>query len=127
LPANGFGTENAGERFEPPIDTNANPISLSREVSAATSPRYGYDPNGHAWLQGVVSFDPRDRTWGIVYSVNPDVQDPFAGYLTLAHDPRFGTLHDGDVVRVDGQVDPLSRDGTGRAMYLVSQITPIDE
>lgn len=125
-PAGGFGNENPGElNFEPPIDTNANPISLSREVTSAAAPRYGYDPNCHAWLQGVVSFDPQDRTWGIVYSVNPDAQDPYAGYLTLAQDPRFSTLHDGDVVRVDGQVDPVARDQFGRATYLVSRITPI--
>jgi hypothetical protein len=124
-PTGGFDAGNPGDAFEKPIDTNANPISLSREVTSAATPRYGYDSTGHAWLQGVVSFDPQDRTWGIVYSVNPDAQDPFAGYLTLAHDPRLSTLHDGDVVRLDGQVDPVARDHFGRATYLVSRITPV--
>jgi hypothetical protein len=123
-PAGSDWNDNSGE-FQTPIDTDANPISLSREVTSAAMQRYGYDPSGHAWLQGVVSFDPQDRTWGIVYSVNPDTQDPYAGYLTLAHDPRLSTLHDGDVVRLDGQVDPVARDQFGRATYLVSRITPV--
>ncbi len=123
-PAGGFDPGNSGDLFEKPIDTNANPISLSREVTSVATPRYGYDPAGHAWLQGVVSFDPQDRCWSIVYSLNPDPADPYAGYLTLAHDPRFEVLRDGDVVRVEGQVDPVARDQTGRAVYLVSQLSP---
>lgn len=118
-----FGTEGTNERFEPPIDPNASPISFQRDVTAV-DPRYGYDPDGHDWLQGIVSFDPQDRCWSIVYSLNPDPADPYAGYLTLAQDPRFEVLRDGDVVRVEGQVDPVARDQTGRAVYLVSQLSP---
>lgn len=114
------------EQFEEPIP-GAEPISFEREVSSVTRLPYGYDAAHHQWVQGVVSYDSRQQAWGIVYSINPDPADPHAGYLTLADDPRLASLKDGDVIRVDGEVDPSRRDMYNRATYEVSRITPISQ
>jgi hypothetical protein len=112
------------EQFEEPIP-GASPISYERDVSAVTRLPYGYDPASHQWVQGVVSYDTRQQAWGIVYSIDPDPADPHAGYLTLSDDPRLASLKDGDVIRVDGEVDPSRPDMYNRATYEVSRITPI--
>mgnify|MGYP006908276251 CR=1 FL=1 len=109
--------------FEEPIE--GSPISFEREVSSVTKLPYAHDVAGHRWVQGMVSYDKQDQSWGIVYSINPDRADPYAGYLTLAEDPRFASLKDGDIVRLDGQVDPRRTDHFGRPSYVVAKITPM--
>ncbi|MBL8850668.1 MAG: hypothetical protein JNG89_13395 [Planctomycetaceae bacterium] len=126
--SSGFGTtaSPATETFEPPISTGgASEISLTREVNNIADEQYAYDTAGHRWVQGVVSFDPRDKSWGIVYSIDPQADDPHNGYLTLADDPRLASLKDGDVVRLDGEVDPTRLDYSNQPSFVVRQITPM--
>jgi hypothetical protein len=94
-------------------------------VSAVTTGPYGQGRE-HRWLQGVVNRDPRDGTWGIIYDIEPDGSDPYAGYLTLAQGSQIRGLQDGQMVRLEGQVDPVSKDRFGRATYLVSRVTSAD-
>jgi hypothetical protein len=115
------------EDFHEPIPAGTEPISFERDVTSLTRLPYGYDPAQHQWVQGVVSYDARQQAWGIVYNINPDPADPHAGYLTLGDDPRLASLKDGDVIRVDGEVDPSRPDMYNRATYEVSRITPISQ
>ncbi|REJ73335.1 MAG: hypothetical protein DWQ34_04865 [Planctomycetota bacterium] len=121
-----FGADDFGsdEDFQKPID-GFNEISFERDVTSVSRLPYAHDVAGHRWVQGMVSYDPQDRSWGIVYSINPDRADPYAGYLTLANDPRFSSLKDGDIVRLDGEVDPTRTDHFGRPSYVVAKITPM--
>jgi hypothetical protein len=119
-------TEPAGEDFLTPTTGGVvKETSLSREARDFADEQYAYDTTGHRWLQGVVSYDPRDKSWGIVYSDDPAASDPHAGYLTLVKDPKLAVLKDGDVVRLDGEVDPGRVDFSGRPSYAVRQITHI--
>lgn len=124
IDAESGGFDAASEQFHPPV-TNARDISLSREVKAISELPYAHDTSDHRWLQGVVSLDPRDKSWGIVYSFDPEPTDPYAGYLTLADDPRLKALKDGDVVRLEGEIDASQRDSLNRPMYVVRTITPM--
>ena len=78
--------------------------------------------SGHRWLQGVVSYDPRDKSWGIVYSIDPSPTDPHSGYLTLVSDSRLAVLKDGDTVRLEGRVAPERFDFSSRPSYEVTAI-----
>lgn len=118
------GNAPANDEFLEPTTPDINPISHSRDVTSVNSIPFGHEAR-YSWLQGVVSYDPRDRSWGIVYDASPDERDAHAGYLTLSPDPRFNALQDGSVVRVHGQVDPVVKDQFGRATYVVSKIAPV--
>ena len=115
-----FDLNSGGGDFQEPVQ--GNPISFQREVSAVTNQPYGQG-QGHRWLQGVVNHDPRDGTWGIIYDIEPDAHDPHAGYLTIAQHSQVQGLQDGQIVRLEGQVDPVERDRFGRATYLVSRVS----
>lgn len=119
--ANPFFDLGTDEDFERPVQ--GNPISFQREVSAVISHPYGQG-QGHRWLQGVVNQDARDGSWGIIYDIEPDGSDPYAGYLTIAHGSPTQGLRDGQVVRLEGRVDPAAKDRFGRATYLVSNVAP---
>lgn len=118
------GAAPANDEFLQPTTPETNQISHSREVTSVSTIPFSHEAR-YGWLQGVVSYDAHDRSWGIVYDADPDAYDPHAGYLTLGHDPRLGTLQDGAIVRVHGQVDPVLKDQFGRATYVVSKITPV--
>ena len=67
---------------------------------------YKKDPNGYAWLRGVVARDAKTNSWRITYSRDPlDSDDPYGGSLTLVDSPLLDTLMDNDVVFVRGEVD----------------------
>jgi hypothetical protein len=124
--ASDLGTTSSDEGFQPPIQSGEEkPISLTREVKSIAEQQYAYDTSGHRWLQGVVSYDPRDKSWGIVYSIDPAPTDPHAGYLTLVDDPRLAALKDGDTVRLAGRVAPERLDFSRRPSFEVSTITHI--
>jgi hypothetical protein len=86
-----------------------------------------YDRTGYAWLQGFVDFDTHDRSWHIIYSRHPDRHDHYGGAFRLVDCPKLATLHDGDVVRIEGRVDTMHVDSRGKAQYRIEgdQITRI--
>jgi hypothetical protein len=117
-------TESDSEGFRPPLTGGGvGEISYTREVRDSAGQEYAYDTESHRWVQGIVSYDPRDKTWGIVYSDNPAPNDPYSGYLTLVSNPKLNVLKDGDVVRLEGEVDPTHLDYSSRPSYAVRQIT----
>jgi hypothetical protein len=91
-----------------------------RRLSARSRPSpYKKDPNGYAWLRGVVVRDPKTRTWRITYSRNGVDGDPYGGSLTLVDDESLDTLIDDDVVIVEGTVDESVPDRFGKPSYRV--------
>lgn len=114
------GVSNAG--FEAPMTHPANdPKSTAAAQQAGLNP-YDYDPSHH-WLRGVVDYDPSDKTWNLIYDVTPDRDDPFAGSITLADDPRLSVLKNDDVVLVEGSIDYNKRDRRGKPRYRIGSKT----
>lgn len=107
--------------FEKPT-VSGREISFTRDVTDAAS--YGHDPQ-FRWLRGVVSRDPQDGSWGIVYSINPDRADTNGGFITLAGPKHVAGLKEGNFVRVEGRVDPATRDRFGKATYLVTSAAAV--
>ncbi|MFG0331948.1 MAG: hypothetical protein ACF8TS_01175, partial [Maioricimonas sp. JB049] len=87
---------------------------------------FAYDATNYRWLRGTVSYDEEDRSWSIVYSIDPERDDPYAGAVTLVTTPNLQGLRDGEVVTVQGQLDPVVRDRFGKSAYLVSQVVRDD-
>lgn len=102
------------------------PAGLSRAAqppaSAATPGQYGHDAAGYAWLEGVVSYDAADQTWNIVYNLNPDATDEYAGHFTLGDTPLSRTFREGERVRLEGRVDQTSADRRGKPTYLPERV-----
>jgi hypothetical protein len=104
-----------------PLGPALRPAAMMRETGPAVAENYRYDPQ-YAWLEGVVSFDPADGTWNIVYSVDPAEGDEFAGHFTLADSPLARTFREGERVRLEGRVDPLQKDRFGKPTYLADRV-----
>jgi hypothetical protein len=74
-----------------------------------------------AWLRGVVSKEPQDGTWSIIYDDQPADDDKWAGHLSLAPSPELDNLKDGDVVELHGQIDAVVQDRQGKPVYVVTK------
>ena len=98
------------------------PTTVAPDTDAPAIP-YGYDRDNHLWLRGVVEYVEADRAWHIMYDDAPDANDQFGGDLSLADDPRLAKLRDGDVIQVEGQVDPQARDARGKPRYRISKLS----
>lgn len=106
-----------------PIFDNISNIRSNKPVLDPSNP-FGYDER-HRWVRGVVSRDVPTGTWFVVYSDNPDESDPYAGHLSLASSPYLKGLKDGDVVHLEGEVDPVLKDALGKPVYLVSHLKTV--
>jgi hypothetical protein len=87
-----------------------------------------YDRDKYRWLQGIVEFDLRDKSWHIMYSQSPDPHDKNGGDIRLIDHRKLSTLRNGDVVRVEGRIDTHHLDSRGKAQYRIDQlecITPV--
>lgn len=97
-----------------------------RRLSARSRPSpYKKDPDGYAWLRGVVVRDPKTRAWRITYSRNGHDGDLYGGSLTLVDDESLDTLIDDDVVIVEGTVDESVPDRFGKPSYRVLRMQPL--
>ena len=85
---------------------------------------YAHEEGTYAWLRGVVSQDVADGSWSITYDLEPEPYDDHGGNLTLAGD-RLGDLADGEVVLVEGRVDPSSADRFGKPVYRVGEVVKL--
>jgi len=94
-----------------------------RRLSSSSGPSpYKKDPEGYAWLRGVVVRDGKNGSWRITYSRDADDNDQYGGTLTLVDDDRFDTLIDHDIVIVKGRVDKSLPDRFGKPTYRVEQL-----
>ena len=116
------------EPFEAPLDRGGKIDTGVVAVAAKTvdaktrvqSPnRYDYDRTSYTYLRGVVDYNPRDKTWHIIYSPNPERTDKYGGAFELIESPKLRLLHDGDVVFIQGRVHPKIVDYRGKPKYEV--------
>ncbi len=82
---------------------------------------YAHDPK-FAWVQGTVEYDEPNNTWVIMYDDNPQTSDPYGGEFTIAGNLSRYRLRPGDVVRVDGGIDPLQEDSRGKPMFQATKL-----
>jgi hypothetical protein len=113
----------------PPTESAAEPEGArpmfefqTNKVPATDQQTFAHGPD-YEWLQGVVSFEPQDGVWSIIYSDDPSSDDQLAGHVSFAPSPYLDQLQEGDVVKVEGQVDSLVRDSLGKPVYLISTLT----
>ena len=88
---------------------------------------YKKDPDGYAWLRGVVVRDPESDAWRITYSRDPLDSDPYNGSITLVDDTLLDTLLDDDVVFIRGRIDRSVKDRYGKPSYRVTYVKPLQE
>lgn len=117
-----------GDPFESPVDRGERPDSGVIPVAAKTSDtrtrvgspdRFDYDRISYSYLRGVVDYNPRDKTWNIIYSPNPDAKDKYGGAFQLVDSPKLKSLQDGDVVFIQGRISPREVDAGGKPKYEV--------
>ena len=84
--------------------------------------RSDYDKEHLAWLRGVVDYDKKEKSWNIIYSMDPKKDDKLGGSVTLADVDRFPGIHNGDVVLVQGKLDTEQRDRAGKSTYRVEKL-----
>jgi hypothetical protein len=116
------------EPFEAPlnragkVDTGVVAVA-AKTVDAKTrveSPnRFDYDRASYSYLRGVVDFNPRNKSWHIIYSPSPDRKDKYGGAFELIDSPKLRGLRDGDVVFIQGRVHPQLVDSHGKPKYEV--------
>lgn len=94
----------------------------SDEPAARRLNPYDYDRKDFRWLRGVVDYDEADKTWNIIYDLNPDQADRYGGSITLSEDERLSKLPANSVVLVEGYVDTNTRDRSGKPIYRVEQL-----
>lgn len=119
-PPQGEAARPAGEDspFAAPLD-----FSVQKPVSESASV-FGHHPE-YQWLRGVVSKDPGTGTWSVVFNDAPGPNDELAGHVTLAQSPALGKLKDGDIVEIQGQLDPVVKDPLGKPVYLIAELSPL--
>lgn len=124
------------QSFQSPVESERPVRDGLITVSAKASPGgpipkgtnpYDYDRTRFTWLQGKVDFEPRDKSWHIIYSQRPDPQDHYGGDIGLVGSRKLSTLHNGDIVYVEGRVDPQQLDSHGKPQYKIDgdQITRV--
>jgi hypothetical protein len=122
------------EPFESPLDRgekldggeklDTGVIAVAAKTSDAktrveTPNRFDYDRVSYSYLRGVVDYNPRDKSWHIIYSPNPDRKDKYGGAFQLVEHPKLSALHDGDVVFIQGHISSRQLDAGGKPKYEV--------
>lgn len=137
-PANGTIETDENPFFEMP--TQPRPLGTSATSGASPIQRVSYEepqpaklnPFGrdlkHAnptWLRGVIDYDPKQKTWSILYSSNPDSRDANGGCITLANHPSLAKCRLGEVVLAEGAIDASQTDARGKPLYVLDNVTPL--
>jgi len=126
LPRN-FSSEAIAEEepdFHPPViqTSGVNDGGLQQANRQDVSGR----PFGHAprfeWLKGTVEFDEPAQTWVIMYDDNPRPSDKLGGEVSLIDHPALQNLQDGEVVQIEGSIDPTAKDWRGKSVYRIKKL-----
>lgn len=100
-------------------------VSLEQEAKALA------DASGLArdvefrWVQGIVEFDKAQRTWHLIYDLEPAVTDTLGGEITLSGKFPLTETDNGRLIRVAGQFDPSRLDRLNKPVYRVSRVEPV--
>jgi len=112
-------TADASDGFEEPVPFD--PSSGTRAASGTPNP-YDYDRDAYSWLRGVVDYDPREKTWHIIYNLRPGEDDRLGGGIRLLNDEKLRLLRNQDVVLLEGTVDYDHLDRNGKPQYRVDHL-----
>ena len=85
---------------------------------------FGYDATDYSWLRGILEYDPKHKSWHLIYSESPDDTDRFGGEVTLKNPEHFRFLRNGQAVSIEGQFDTTQRDRLGKFVYEATEIVP---
>lgn len=123
-PVAAAGPESFENPLEPAGKLDSGVVAVAAKTvdakTRADSPnRYDYDRGSYSYLRGVVDFDPGDKSWHIIYNPKPDSKDKYGGAFQLIDNPKLNTLHDGDVVFIQGRVNLHQVDSHGKPKYEV--------
>ena len=100
-------------------------VSLEREAKAlATTSGLARDVE-FRWLQGIVEYDKAQRTWHLIYDLEPAVTDNLGGEITLSGQLPLTEANNGRLLRVTGQFDPSRLDRLNKPVYRVSRLEPV--
>ncbi len=100
-------------------------VSLEREAqSLAATSGLARDVE-FRWLQGIVEFDKAQRTWHLIYDLEPAVTDNLGGEITLSGQVPLTEADNGRLIRVSGQFDPSRLDRLNKPVYRVSRLEPV--
>ncbi len=129
VPRSDGGTQSmaSAEPFQPPFEGD----SRRRDGLVAVGGRggddrqtadransYDYDREGYTYLRGLADYDPRDHSWHIIYTLNPDPKDLYGGTFQLVDNSRLTNLRSGDFVKVQGRVSASEFDSRGKPKYV---------
>lgn len=114
------------------VQTSANvapePIPAPKEVPPAPAPKapepvMSHDP-AYAWLQGTLHYvKVKGGVWVVRY-MPLDKADKYGGSMVLSHDARLQQFHEGDIVRIEGEVlNERSSKYLGGAHYRIREIS----
>jgi hypothetical protein len=75
------------------------PASLAKRIE--TPGRFAHDSE-YRWLQGVL--EKHFKGYYCLRYADSSVEDPYGGKVRLLDDPRLTQFHDGDVLRIEGEL-----------------------
>lgn len=117
------------EGFEKPIvrrDGSAvsekSVVAVSHEEGTTGQPTHD---SAYRWFRGYVDYDPQDRSWHLLYDLNPALTDQLGGDITLDGAHGLKPSDAGAMVKVHGVFDSVHADSLGKAIYRVSRIERI--
>lgn len=136
LPANSGQAVAAGQpdilQFEEPVVLQqATPrdgvVSVSLEDPFTDPETAGFDyDDKHRWFQGMAEYDAQNRTWHLLYDLNPHVHDQLGGEIQLAGNVPADASYSGKLLRVSGEFDyDLPLDQLSKPVYRVQRIEEV--
>ena len=113
------GFENTADR-DGKLDSGVVAVA-AKTVDAAPAPLFPIGTTTTAFPTAICaawsSSNPRDHAWHIVYNPKPDSGDKYAGAFQLVDNPRLKACRNGDVVFIQGHVNPRQTDSRGKPKY----------
>lgn len=100
-------------------------VSLEREAQTLAGTSGLARDVEFRWVQGIVEFDKAQRTWHLIYDLEPAVTDTLGGEITLSGQMPLSESDNGRLLRVSGQFDPSRLDRLNKPVYRVSRVEPV--
>lgn len=102
------------------------PLSIAREQGVEQvgyQSTHSHDP-AFRWVQGLLQFDPQQRSWHLMYALNPD-DDPSGGEVKLSGHLPFTPADHNRMFRIYGNHHDELLDRLGKPQYVVKRIERI--
>jgi hypothetical protein len=100
-------------------------VSLEQEAQALAGASGLERDVQFRWVQGIVEYDKTQRSWHLIYDLEPAVTDTLGGEITLDGRLPLTESDNGRLIRVSGQFDPSRLDRLNKPVYRVSRLEPV--